>query len=88
MLGSFLILIAASAAAGLAVGRVISRRARRFLLIGGLDAAVLGLVLAWLQASGVALPFDPAVAHVLALALLGVAAVLLPFWLAATWSGP
>jgi hypothetical protein len=85
---SFVILIAASAAAGVALGRVISRRSRLFILIGGAEAALLGSGLAWLPARGVELPLDPAAAQVLVLGLLATAAVLLPFWLGAAWSGP
>jgi hypothetical protein len=85
---SFLILMAASAAAGLALGPVLSRRSRLFILIGGTEAALLGGGLIWLPASGVELPLDPAVAQVLPAGLIAIAAVLLPFWAGAAWSGP
>lgn len=85
---SVVILIAASAAAGVAIGRVISRRLRLFILIGGAEAALLGGGLSWLPTRGVELPLDPAAAQLLALGLLATAAVLLPFWLGAAWSGP
>jgi hypothetical protein len=45
---SFFILSAASAAAGLALGRVVSRKARRFILIGGIEAGLLVLGIAGL----------------------------------------
>jgi hypothetical protein len=85
---SFLILIVVSAAAGVALGRLISRRSRLLILIGGVEAALLGGGLTWLSARGVELPLDSALAQVLALGLLATAAVLLPFCLGAAWSGP
>jgi hypothetical protein len=88
MAWSFLILSAASAAAGVALGRVISRRVRSFILIGGVEAALLGGGLSWLPSWGVELPVDAAMAQILASALLAVAAVLLPFSVGAAWSGP
>lgn len=83
----FLILSAVSAAAGAALGPVIGRRARQFMLLGGVEAAALAVALTWLMNRGVALPLET-VAGALALALLTTATVLLPFWLGATWTGP
>lgn len=88
MTWSFLILVAASVAAGVALGRLVSRRSRLFILIGGAEAALFGGGLTWLSARGVELPLDSAVAEVLALGLLATAAVLLPFCLGAALSGP
>ena len=85
---SFLILSVMSAAAGVALGRVISRRVRLFVLIGGIEAALLGGGLTWLTRHGLEPSLESGTAHVLALGLLAMAAVLLPFWLGATWSGP
>jgi len=84
---SFFILVAASAAAGAALGHVISRRLRLFILIGGAEAALIGGALTWLPTQGVELPVDPAAAQVLTLVLLATAAVLVPFWVGAAWSG-
>lgn len=85
---SFIIISAASAAAGLALGRIVGRQARVFILIGGIEAAVLGGALAWLPAYGVEPPLGPGMGQVLELGLLTIAAVLLAFWLGSTWSGP
>jgi hypothetical protein len=85
---SFFIVSAVSAAAGVALGRVISRRVRQFILIGGMDAALLGGALVWLPSHGVELPMEAALAQALALGMLATAAVLLPFWLGAAWTGP
>jgi hypothetical protein len=84
---AFFILAAASGAAGVALGPVISRRSRVFILIVGIEAALLGGALSWLPAPGVELPVEPAAARLLALALLAAAAVLLSFWSGASWSG-
>ena len=85
---SFLILGAASAAAGIALGRVISGRVRWFILIGGVEAALLGGGLVWLASRGVGLPVDSAMVQVMAVGLWATAAVLVPFWAGAAWSGP
>jgi hypothetical protein len=87
MVWAFLILMAASGAAGVALGPVIGRRSRHFILIGGVEAAALSIALTWLTSRGVALPLDSAAAQFLALALLATAALLLPLWLGASWSG-
>jgi hypothetical protein len=87
MAWAFFILVVASGAAGVALGPVISRRSRLFLLIGGTEAALLGGALRWLPAQGIELPVEPGAARLLALALLAVAAVLLPFWSGSSWSG-
>jgi hypothetical protein len=84
---AFLILIAASGAAGVALGPVIHRRSRLFVLIGGAEAALLGGALTWLPARGVELPLGVGTAQFLGLAFLATAAVLLPFWSGAAWSG-
>jgi hypothetical protein len=84
---AFFILVAASGAAGVALGPLISRRSRLFILIGGVEAALLGGALSWLPAWDVELPVEPAAARLLALALLAAAAVLLPFGSGASWSG-
>jgi hypothetical protein len=82
----YLILVAVSAAAGLALGRVISRRLRRFMLAGGFAAALLGLALTSLAARGLvrgSLSID-----LMGFALFGTAAILLPFALGAAITGP
>ena len=87
MAWAFVILIAASAAAGVALGPVIGRTSRLFILIGGAEAALFGSALTWLPARGIELPLDPGVAGLLALIFLATGAVLLPFWCGASWSG-
>ena len=87
MVWAFVILIGASGAAGLALGPVISRRARLWILIGGSEAALLGGALIWLQIPGVTLSGGGGAPQFLGLALLATAAVLLPFWSGASWSG-
>lgn len=84
---ALLILSAASGAAGLALGPVISRRSRLFILVGGVEAALLGGALTWLPTRGVELHPGTGAAQFLSLALLATAAVLLPLWLGASWSG-
>jgi hypothetical protein len=84
---AFVILIAASGAAGVALGPVIHRRSRLFILVGGVEAALLGGALTWLPARGVELPLGAGAAQLLGLAFLATAAVLLPFWSGAEWSG-
>ncbi len=79
---------AVSAAAGMALGPVISRRARQLMLLGGIEAAVLAGVLTWLLDRGIALPLETGVTTAIALVLLATATVLLPFSLGATWTGP
>lgn len=87
MVWAFLILSAASGAAGLALGPVIGRRSRLFILIGGIEAALLGGALTWLPTRGVELHLSTGPAEFLGLALLATAAVLLPLWSGASWSG-
>lgn len=87
MAWAFFILIAASGAAGLALGPLINRRSRLFILIGGTEAALLGGALTWLPTRGVELPLGAGSAQFLGLALLATAAVLLPLWSGASWSG-
>lgn len=77
-----------SAAAGIALGPVISRRARQFTLLGGIEAAVLAGVLTWLLDRGIALSFETGITTAIGLVLLAAAIVLLSFWLGATWTGP
>lgn len=87
MTWALLILAAASAVAGLALGPVIDHRSRRMILLGGVEAALLGGALAWLPQLGVPLPVDPGTRILLAVGLLAVAALLLPLWVGASWSG-
>lgn len=87
MTWAFVILAAASGVAGLALGPVIGRRSRRMILLGAIEAALFGGALTWLPQQGVPLPGDPGTLGLLALALVAVAAVLLPFWAGASWSG-
>lgn len=87
MVWAFVILIGASGAAGLALGPVIDRRARLWMLIGGTEAALLGSALIWLPIVGGTLSGGGGAPRFLGLALLATAAVLLPFWMGASWSG-
>jgi hypothetical protein len=82
---SLLVLGILSAAAGLGMGRVVSRRVRGFMFLGGVEAVLLGLGLLWL--GGRTEPvLPPEMAGVLALLLFGIGAVAAPFavgaWLA------
>lgn len=58
------------------------------MLIGGIEAALLGIAVVWLPRQGVELPLESGMGQVLSLGLLAIAAMLLAFWLGATWSGP
>ena len=82
----YLILASVSAAAGLALGRVIPRRFRRRMLAGGIGAALLWGALTWFWSPGIVR--DLPTVDLAGSALLGAAAVLLPFSLAAWVTGP
>ena len=88
MLGGLLIIAVASAAAGAGMGRVVGRRARMLMFIGGIEAALLALGLRWLAAR----PGDPvnapAAAELLTPVLFGIAAVAVPFALGSWWARP
>lgn len=73
----YLILAAVSAAAGLALGRVISQRLRGFICAGSVAAALLGAGLTWSSSRGMVT--ETLTVEVVQAALLGVAAVLFPF---------
>jgi hypothetical protein len=82
---SLLVVGTVSAAAGLGMGRVVSRRVRGFMFLGGVEAILLGLGLLWLaRRAQPVLP--PEMAGALALLLFGIGAVAAPFavgaWLA------
>jgi hypothetical protein len=87
-LASLLLIVAAgSAAAGFGMGRVVSARVRSLMLLGGGEALVLALLLRWLaRQPEPPLPAD--FSGVVALVLLGAAAVVLPFALGAWWAHP
>jgi hypothetical protein len=85
---SLLIGVPASAAAGLALGPVVTRRLRRLLLVAGLEAALLGVALRWLSARPDLLPLEGVPAGPLGLGLLALAALLAAFVAGAAWTGP
>jgi hypothetical protein len=80
------ILAAVSGAAGLALGRVIRQRVRRLLLAGGVVAAFLAAALTW--ASSRDLVHADLTLDLVGAGLIGAAAVLLPFSLGASLTGP
>jgi hypothetical protein len=82
----YLILAAVSAAAGLALGRLIRQRVRRLLFAGGVVAAFLAAALAW--ASSRDLVHQALTVDLVGAGLIGAAAVLLPFSLGASLTGP
>ena len=83
---SLLIVSGGSAAAGAAMGRVVGRRLRLFMFVGGLEAALLGIALRWLGRRETDPLVDAGSAEVLSLVLFGIAAVTVSFavgaWLA------
>jgi hypothetical protein len=81
-----LILAAVSGAAGLALGRIVPRRTRRLLLVGGVAAAVLAAALAWSSARG-SVPGDLTVL-LAETTTLGTAVLLIAFALGAGLTGP
>lgn len=87
MLWALLIVAAGSAAAGFGMGRVVSPRLRGFLLIGGSEALLLALLLRWL-AQRPEPPLPTEFAGLVALVLLGMSAVVLPFAVGAWWAQP
>ena len=87
MVWAFVILIGASGAAGLALGPVIDRRARLWMLIGGTEAALLGSALIWLPIVGGTLSGGGGAPRFLGLALLATAAGLRPVWMGAARGG-
>lgn len=84
---ALLIVAAGSAAAGFGMGRVVGRRVRGLMLIGGSEAAVLALILRWLARHPEPL-LPPEFAGVIALVLFGIAAVIVPFAVGAWWAHP
>jgi hypothetical protein len=80
----FLLLLAASAALGFACRTVVSATVARTFAAVGLAALVLGLGVLMLAAFGRS-PFGPWTSGLLAAALLGAAALVLPFALVAAW---
>jgi hypothetical protein len=88
MLGGLLIIAAASAGAGAGMGRVVSRRARMLMFIGGIEAGLIALALRWLAARPGDPVIAPSAAEVLTPVLLGIAAVAVPFALGAWWARP
>lgn len=82
----YLILAAVSAAAGLALGRVIPRRLRRFMLAAGVCAACLGAALTWFSSRGML--GETLTLELVEVALFAVAALLLPFSFGASLTGP
>ena len=87
MAWSWLIIAVGSAAAGVGMGRVVSRRVRSVMLVGGVEAVLLGLGLMWLARRGEPL-LSPELAGVLALLLFSIAAVVVPFVVGAWWARP
>ena len=82
----YLVLAVVSWAAGLALGRVLHRRTRRYLLAGGVLAALAGAALIWATSHELlrgALDTD-----LLAAGLWGVAAMSMGFAVGASLTGP
>jgi hypothetical protein len=80
------ILAAVSGAAGVALGRLIRQRVRRLVLAGGAVAALLAAALSWASARDL-VPVDLTL-DLVGAGLIGAAAVLLPFSVGASLTGP
>ena len=92
-IAQYLIIAVGAFAAGLALGPIIPQRSRRFILAGGLGAALIGAALEWSASRGIvsemllAMVGKTLAVDLMQVGLFGIAAVLLPLAFGAAITG-